>query len=1646
MSLSRHLRRFRNHARRSSPPARRSTPRHRQSTRRLRVGRLEDRCLLSVVPFTVNTTDDTPDANPGDGLAQDAAGNTSLRAAIEEANATLNTIQEEEFLFVDGFEGDLSQWVGKEEEGGSHHGVIVDDPLQPGNHVLSFTERVAAGDVFGPEVTVTEGYTYVLTFDYLGLPIPGSPAGNLGGTVGFAEDTPGRVRWLAGTTLGSGIEDDPLIDDGQWHTYSIGFHVFDTVDYKGQVFSPGDPPSNNTIRVMLEDYSVPPGDVFFDNIQLTGGWETPDRIEFDIPLGDQNHWYYRDDGVPGSLSLIENTDQPDNQIADFDPDYPGDPHSWFRIQPQSALPRITDRVVIDGYTQPGANPNTQEVGSNAELLIELDGSLAGSSRGLTITAGGCTVQGLVINRFGASGISLSDNGENVVAGNFIGTDVTGTAALGNHRGVWVYSGAKWNRIGTDGDGIGDAAEGNLISGNTENGVYIMDAGADFNVVAGNFIGTDVTGTCALGNLANGIAIQTGAQSNRIGTNGDGIADAAERNIISGNNTEGVRIAHAGTDSNVVAGNYVGTDVTGTCALGNQSYGIAIYAGAESNRIGTNEDGLADEAERNVISANGVDGLHISHSNQNVVTGNYIGTDATGLAALGNVWTGVDIGDHAQSNVIGTDGDGTADEAERNVISGNRVGVGIYGSGTDQNIVAGNYIGTDATGLLAVGNGSLGIEITAGVYGTRIGTNADGVGDAAERNVVSANGFHGIRIQGDGTNGNVVAGNYIGTDSAGKEPLGNANSGVLVGWGAKSNHVGTNGDGIQDDAERNVISGNTEAGVVLRGPGTMSNVVAGNYVGTDVTGVRPLGNAGHGVTIGSGASSNWIGTNGDGVADGAERNVISANRKGVFISGAGSDGNVVAGNYIGTDATGLAALGNAEQGVDTWDHVQSNIIGTDGDGTADEAERNVISGNGAGVALTGSGSEHNVVAGNYIGTDVTGVRPLGNAGIGVTIGWGASSNWIGTNGDGVADDAERNVISGNYQKGVFVRDVGSDGNVIAGNYVGTDATGLLAMGNREEGINLWNVRSNRVGTNGDGIGDDAERNVVADNRWGGVAVSGTPAVLNVIAGNFIGTDATGSVALGNSGYGVAIGNAADNTIGGSTPAARNLISGNQGHGVILQGSGTSRNTVAGNYVGADASGTTALANLLDGVRIRDGAWSNVIGADGDGLFDAAEANTIAFNMGAGVQVLGSTTTGNSIRANSIHLNGSLGIDLDGAGITANDPGDPDTGPNNLQNFPVVTQSIAGATTRIVGTFDSLPDTAFALDFYANAVADPSGFGEGARHLGFITVITNEAGNADFDVTFAVATSVGEVITSTATDPAGNTSEFSNAEVEVPDNVAPTADANGPYMVDEGRSVQLDASGSSDPNQAKSTLTFDWDLDGDNIFGETGASADRGDEVGMNPTFSAAGLDGPSVLTVALRVTDEGGLTGTDTALIYVENVAPTLSIAGPTSGLEGSPVSLTGSATDPAGVNDTISLAWTVTKDGAEFASGTGPDIEFTPDDNASYMVTLTASDEDGGSTTVEQTLVVDNVAPVITAFASSSPGCGGAAEGEAVTVSGSFTDEGTLDTHTAIINWGDGTTSSALITESDGSGSVSGDHVYLDGGVFTIAITRFRQQ
>jgi hypothetical protein len=318
------------------------------------------------------------------------------------------------------------------------------------------------------------------------------------------------------------------------------------------------------------------------------------------------------------------------------------------------------------------------------------------------------------------------------------------------------------------------------------------------------------------------------------------------------------------------------------------------------------------------------------------------------------------------------------------------------------------------------------------------------------------------------------------------------------------------------------------------------------------------------------------------------------------------------------------------------------------------------------------------------------------------------------------------------------------NTIRGNFFGTDPTGTFAKGDR--GMSLSN--ENVVGGTA-----PADRNLISGHAAAGVYQGGPG---SVIQGNLIGTDATGTLAIAN-GIGIQTGSASG-PVGGTAAGAGNVISGN-GIGILIT-QGLSNVVVQGNRIGTNAAGTGPLGNG-DGIQMNLNGGTTTIG----GLAPGAP-NVIAYNGNAGVNVTGNGGSHNAIRGNSIYSNGGLGIELGIPGPNSNDPGDADSGSNDLQNFPII-QSVehlgpqGAGSTRIVARLNSAAATTFDLDFYSNPVCSnfPREFVEGETYLGSAQVTTDGNGDAAIDVTLPVATEMGARISATATDPTGNTSEFS-----------------------------------------------------------------------------------------------------------------------------------------------------------------------------------------------------------------------------------------------------------------------------------------------
>jgi hypothetical protein len=944
--------------------------------------------------------------------------------------------------------------------------------------------------------------------------------------------------------------------------------------------------------------------------------------------------------------------------------------------------------------------------------------------GKPITGPGNVISGNLL-----AGVHVSQAGtiDNDIQGNYIGTDPTGLTAFPNLDGVLIDQGASNDLVG----GNNNAGVANVISGNTQDGVHVSDAGTSSNQIQGNLIGTEPSGTVGLGNVV-GVFIEMGASDNTVG--GVALPGAGGLgNVISANVNSGVVLAGSGTTGNAILANRIGTNVAGTAALGNGLEGVQITLGASGNTVG----GISDlvYAPGNLISGNHHDGVGIAGigTTGNLVQGNQIGTNPSGLNPIPNQMNGVLITLGATGNYIGGGPAGAG-----NLISGNKLS-GVVVS-ADGNFVIQNMIGTTTTGLSALPNDKDGVDLLGG---------SNGVGE----NLISGNLGNGVVVNGSD---NIVVANKIGTNITGTAAVANQHDGVFIDVlsGPGGNFVGG-----PFQANGNLISGNAWNGIDITGPASAGNQIEGNDIGTDVAGKSAVGNLRNGILVNN-TTGYTIG--GDVPAAG---NLISGNRQdGVAILGSNSRGIVVLGNRIGTDVSGMGFVPNLGNGVHIDKGANGNTIG----GTL-AADGNLISGNALdGVFIAYYLSEANQILGNQIGTDISGLFALPNGHNGVEI-QQAGLNYVGGDAAGAG-----NLISGNKRDGVRI--AGANGNFVAGNLIGTDFTGTKALPNDGHGVDIrQGAQKNTIG----GIpmnSTSTPGNVISGNLGSGVVLNGVGTNQNLIEGNDIGTAKFGGTALGNHGDGVVVLNGASaNQIGGSggvgLGGAGNLLSGNAGDGVRLFGLGTNNNLVQGNWIGTDASGQAALGNGGHGVWLGLGAQHNTIGG-----IVPANGNVIAHNGKAGVAVgtskLDANTLYNTILSNSIYSNLGLGIDLGDDGVTVNTPGGPHVGPNSLQNTPVIASAQAsGAPTTVVLSLNSKPLAMFTIQIFANAVPDPTGSGQGKTLVATLTVTTDAAGNiASVIGNNAVVVNgqlvlqipqdlAGQYLTATATDSLGNTSEFS-----------------------------------------------------------------------------------------------------------------------------------------------------------------------------------------------------------------------------------------------------------------------------------------------
>jgi hypothetical protein len=1483
------------------------------------------------------------------------------------------------------------------------------------------------------------------------------------------------------------------------------------------VQSTADDGSANTLRWAINQV----------NFDATDSATSPDTINFNIPI------------PPAG-----------------DPTYNPATGVW-TISPSSVLPSVNRPAIIDATTQSGYH--------FLHPVIELNGTGAGSAApGLLLLAGNSTVQGLVINRFSASGIEIITNGGNAIHECVIGADPTSNTAEANGGdGVFILGGSSANHVfentisGNNGYGVeivgietnnnevarnaigldsglghkvpnvkagvaittgaqDNPIHNNEIGGNGGDGILISGQGTNGNQLQSNDIGVSLEWT--VGNSGAGVHIADGASANGVGAaqtplTGPGGGIASSINHIGANGGDGVLIEGAGTSGNMIQGNAIGGPQIGAPDnVGNGDDGVLIRDQATGNTIGgasTVSSAWGLVGLGNVISRNVNSGVAIDHASGNFVQGNFIGTDSTGKNPLPNVHVdGVDLVDGATANTIG--GASSVD------FNGNLAGLGnlISGSPTDgvailhssANMVYGNFIGVDVTGKVALPNG-WGVALDDGATGNTIGGassvdfsgNLNGLG-----NVISGNRNDGVFI-GDifstsPVTGNVVEDNYIGTDVSGTQKKANQQYGVLLDSGATGNTIGAG----------NVVSGNGLSGVVLQGATTTANTVEGNLIGTDATGSQLLGNGFSGVYLWFGAHDNLIGTNADGFNDAGERNVISGNAQaGVTFDRLGTAGNTVAGNFIGTNAAGTAPLPNLV-GVDWFNGAAENTIG----GAAPSAG-NVISGNTEdGIDIQGNGLPDGVVADYQAEGNANDALGLQNGTIAgnVTFEPGPSS------GQGLFGQAFH--FDGAAGEGVSIPpspslDVGTGGGFTVAAWINPDgvpseqpivefSNGVNFFANVTFGgaVGPWNLYANlRVGATDHIV--SSPRNIIQPHVWQFVVLtydksSGlatlyvnnsqvaqqnfgpiTPITntdlnighrqpfsfngvgqftggidevgiynralnlseidglsyqngegMNNVYGNRIGTALDPATKLANGGDGIVISNSFFNQVGNPFGGAPNVIAGNTGRGVYITGSASWLNSVDGNSIGTDVTGTVQQGNGSDGVRISEGAYDNQVGGAGG-------ANVIAYNHASGVVVgnsPGDGATGNDLEDDRIYGNARLGIDLGNDGVTPNAPAPVLGDANNLVNSPVITfAQSSGGMTFVQAMLHNFPNSTIDfVDFYVDSNPDPNGHGQGETLLGRTPSIHTDP-NGNFNIADSFPTNLlGKYITATMTDNLGDTSEFA-LNIQVTPLVA-TLSSLGSASVAEGTTT-LTVNGFFVNGAAvllNGTLLATTFVSATQLQATLPAGLEEGATYGVavaNPS-PGGGISSALPLTVTEAPLTATGLTLTPTEAGVVDGVVATFTDAG----------------TAEAAANYTALVDWGDgnSSTGTVVAAGAGFNVvgSHTYLEEGSHTVSVNIDDDGGSTATATSTANIADagLAPVLRPRTATI----GFIEGQPATSTvATFEDpdpRAAAGDFIATINWGDGSPSSpGTIAAASAGGnapvfSITGSHTYPEEG------------
>ncbi len=971
----------------------------------------------------------------------------------------------------------------------------------------------------------------------------------------------------------------------------------------------------------------------------------------------------------------------------------------------SALPTITDDVVIDGRTQPGYAGTP---------LIQITTS-AGNTHGFTFatsTPAESGVYGLSIYGFANGSISVSGDKNLTIESNYIGLNASGNAGATQLDGILINFAVDDIQI-----------INNTIGGNQYGITGISSSGSV--TIQSNYIGLNRNGA-ARANLTIGMYVSNsqawliggvGAnEGNTIANNGSGgapnvgVDGNASRATILGNRmwnagTIDINLWGTGDPASEITPNDTGDGDTGP----NQLQNYPVLSTATVNASGTTIAGSLNSnastryrieffsAVPSQFNANGR-GSSAQFLGYTTVT-----TDSGGNASFSHLLSSghVNVGDRITATATVDNNNGT------------------YGATSE---LAANVTATGATNFLVVDTTSAATDgNTSSIANLRSNRGADGRISLAEAITATnntagldsiyfnipdplVNGVHRIAITTtlDGITSPVIINATTDPDFAGAPvvqldgsalSVANPNAGLRL-------FAGANGSTIRGLA----IDGFGDAGIQVWV--TSGNTIAGNEIGLNASGLASRTNQGPGITIGGGSNNNVIGG-----TSALDRNVLTLNQyQGLYIGQA--SGTLVQGNYVGLNRAGNAILDNGNVGIGVDSQASNTTIG----GTTVGARNVVTVATGVGILINGATGA--TIQGNYVGTDATGMIDLSGAALlsgnsGIVLNTGTTNALVGGTTAGAG-----NLVSGYGWYGIELLGAGTSNNTIQGNYIGLNSAGTGTLANRDGGISLYNGPTN-------------------------------------------------------------------NLIGGDSAAARNYVIGSGGNLIVLTGSGTAENRIQGNYLGVYPSGIRSGVSTA-GFTFQTGAHDNLVGGT-----TANSGNRIDANGSNAMWIASSAGTGNSFLGNQIQNNLSLAIDIAPvSGPTPNDANDSDTGPNDLQNYPVIASAgTDGASTVITGSLNSESSTTYRLEFFQpSGSGSGSGYGPGDVYLGSTTVTTDGSGNANFNITLGVATTVGGVVTATATEvsnPAqvgiddrqayGSTSEFA-ANVTV-SNADPYIDLDG-----------------------------------------------------------------------------------------------------------------------------------------------------------------------------------------------------------------------------------------------------------------------------